>query len=217
MAKVLRSVVASLCSIVVLAISSAPASATYPGANGEIAYARYGGKLVPSTLRTIEPDGTGGRPLARPGVGLPDAQWSPDGTKLAMILGKEPNRIVMLDIATDDRTLVMRSDDVPGTRFIHSLGISPAGDEIVFCAVPRGSGATSLYTVGVDGSGAHRDLGQPGGVPARLGPDRSHRGRGFRVRLEDRHDGSRRVEPRRGDQGPRRRSGRDLLVAELVA
>ncbi len=148
---VLRSAASTLCSIVVLAIA-APASATYPGANGEIAYARYGGKPVPSTVRTIGPEGARGRVLARPGIGLPDAEWSPDGTKVAMVLGKEPNRIVMLDLLTDERSLVIRSDDVPDTRFIDSLGISPDGDEIVFCAVPRGAGNVSLFTVGVDGS-----------------------------------------------------------------
>ena len=136
-----RIVAAALCSIVLLWLA-APASATYPGANGEIAYARYGGRSVPSTLRTIEPDGTPGRVLARPGVGLPDAEWSADGTEVAMILGKEPNRIVMLDVLTDERSLVIRSDDVPDTRFIDSLGISPTGDEIVFCAVPRGAGTS---------------------------------------------------------------------------
>ena len=138
--------------IVVVAIATASAaSATYPGANGEIAYARYGGKQVPSTLRTIEPDGDPGRTLARPRIGLPDAEWSADGTQVAMILGKEPNRIVMLDVATQQRSLVIRSDDVPDTRFVDSLGISPDGDAIVFCAVRRGSG-TTLFTVGADGS-----------------------------------------------------------------
>ena len=158
MKRVSRSVAVSLCSIVVLALAT-PASATYPGANGEIAFARYGGKLVPSTLRTIGADGTVGRVLARPGVGLPDAEWSPDGTQVAMILGKEPNRIVMLDLLTDVRSLVIRSDDVPDARLIHSLGISPAGDAIVFCAVLRGAINTALYTVGVDGSALARISG----------------------------------------------------------
>ena len=86
--------------VIVVLITGSSASATYPGTNGEIAYARYGGKRVPSTLRTIEPNGDPGRTLARPGVGLPDAEWSPDGTRVAMVLGKEPNRVVMLDVAT---------------------------------------------------------------------------------------------------------------------
>jgi Tol biopolymer transport system component len=142
---------AALPIVIVLLATASTASATYPGANGEIAYARYGGKRVPSTLRTIEPYGDPGRTLARPGVGLPDAGWTPDGTRVAMVLGKEPNRIVMLHVATEERSLVIKSDDVPDTRFVESLGISPDGDAIVFCAVRRGSG-TTLFTVGADGS-----------------------------------------------------------------
>ena len=146
----LRRFAALLVAIVVL-ITGSSASATYPGTNGEIAYARYGGKRVPSTLRTIEPNGDPGRTLARPGVGLPDAEWSADGTRVAMVLGKEPNRVVMLDVATGERSLVIRSDDVPDTRLVDSLGISPDGDAIVFCAIRRGSG-TTLFTIGADGT-----------------------------------------------------------------
>ena len=137
--------------VIVVLVTGSSASATYPGTNGEIAYARYGGKRVPSTLRTIEPNGDPGRTLARPGIGLPDAEWSADGTRVAMVLGKEPNRIVMLDVATQERSLVIKSDDVPDTRLVDSLGISPDGDAIVFCAVRRGSG-TTLFTIGADGS-----------------------------------------------------------------
>ena len=158
MPRMLRSAVVALGSIVALSLA-APARATYPGANGEIAYARYGGKTVPSTIRTIWADGTRGRVLARPGLGLPDAEWSPDGTEVAMILGKEPNRIAVLDLSTDVRSTVIRSDDVPNARLIDSLGISPAGDAIVFCAVLRGAINTALYTVGVDGSALTRISG----------------------------------------------------------
>ncbi len=126
------------------------ASATYPGANGQLAYARYGGNDVPSTLRTIRPDGSPGRTLARPLLGLPDAEWSPDGTHVAMVVGKEPNRIVILDVHTDERSVVIRSEDVSDSRFIDSLGMSPDGQTLVFCSV-RHDG-TSLYTIGVDGS-----------------------------------------------------------------
>lgn len=137
--------------VLALLASASAASATYPGANGEIAYARYGGKRVPSTLRTITPNGAPGRTLARPGVGLPDAEWSPDGTRVATVLGKEPNRIVMLDVATGERSLVIRSEDVPDSRFIESLSISPDGETLVFCSVGQPHG-TSLFTVDIDGS-----------------------------------------------------------------
>jgi Tol biopolymer transport system component len=137
--------------VLALLASASAASATYPGANGEIAYARYGGKRVPSTLRTITPNGAPGRTLARPGVGLPDAEWSPDGTRVATVLGKEPNRIVMLDVATGERSLVIRSEDVPDSRFIESLSISPDGETLVFCSVGQPHG-TSLFTIRADGT-----------------------------------------------------------------
>jgi Tol biopolymer transport system component len=164
---------AALSIVLVMLATAPPASATYPGANGEIAYARYGGKRVPSTLRTIEPNGDPGRTLARPGIGLPDAEWSPDGTRVAMVLGKEPNRIVMLDVATEERSLVIKSDDVPDTRFVESLGISPDGEAIVFCAVRRGGG-TTLFTIGTDGSaltdisGVHDDCQPDWGPTERI-------------------------------------------------
>ena len=151
MSQIVRTVLPTL-AVLWITGATVPANATYPGANGEIAYARYGGPSIPSTLRTIKADGAAGRVLARPGIGSPDAEWSPDGTQVAMVLGREPSRIVMLDLQTDERTLVIRSDDVPDTRLIDSIGISPTGDQLVFCAVPQGAGA-SLFTVGVDGMG----------------------------------------------------------------
>ena len=193
----------------------ASASATYPGTNGEIAYARYGGKRVPSTLRTIEPNGDPGRTLARPGVGLPDAEWSPDGTRVAMVLGKEPNRVVMLDVATGERSLVIRSDDVPDTRLVDSLGISPDGDAIVFCAIRRGSG-TTLFTIGTDGtaltdiSGDHDECQPDWGPTDRIAAEAT----GWMGRIVTM---ARRLQPALRDPGSRRGSGDLLLRPELVA
>ena len=130
------------------------------------------GSDVPSTLRTIRPDGSPGRTLARPLLGLPDAEWSPDGTHVAMVVGKEPNRIVILDVHTDERSVVIRSEDVPDSRFIDSLGISPDGQTLVFCSVRRDG--TSLYTIGVDGSaltkisGARQECQPDWGVTDRI-------------------------------------------------
>ena len=130
-----RSAASSLRAPLVVLCLATTASATYPGGNGQLAYARYGGKDVPSTLRTLRPDGSPGRTLARPLLGLPDAEWSPDGTHVAMVVGKEPNRIVILDVHTDERSVVIRSEDVSDSRFIDSLGMSPDGQTLVFCSV----------------------------------------------------------------------------------
>jgi Tol biopolymer transport system component len=171
--------VLALGSLVVAVLSIATsASATYPGANGEIAYERYGGKRVPTTLRTVFPDGNPGRVLARPRVGHADAAWSADGTQVAMVLGKEPNRIVLLDVETDERSLVIRSEDVPDSRFIESMSISPDGQTLVFCSVGRPHG-TSLFTVGVDGSaladisGSHEDCQPDWGPNGRIAAESS--------------------------------------------
>ncbi|HET6712465.1 MAG TPA: hypothetical protein VFI59_01970 [Actinomycetota bacterium] len=183
MCRLRRYLIALPIMIAVLSVA-APASATYPGANGEIAYERYGGKSVPTTLRTIFPDGNPGRVLARPRVGHGDAAWSADGTQVAMVLGKEPNRIVLLDVEADERSLVIRSEDVPDSRFIESMSISPDGQTLVFCSVGRPHG-TSLFTVGVDGSaltnisGSHEDCQPDWGVNDRIAAESS----GWRSRL----------------------------------
>jgi Tol biopolymer transport system component len=147
----IHSTAAFVLAVVALVSFPAVARATNPGANGEIAYERYGGKPVPTTVRTISPDGAPGQVLARPRIGHADAAWSPDGTQIALVLGKEPNRIVLLDPVTDERSLVIRSTDVPDSRFIDSVSISPDGSTLVFCLVHQPHGA-SLFTVGADGS-----------------------------------------------------------------
>ena len=111
---------------------------------------------MPSTLRTVWPDGSPGRVLARPDVGIPDAEFTPDGTAVAMILGREPSRIVWLDLASGERSRVIGSSDLADTRSIHSLGVSPTGDRLVFCALPSGAGTLGLFTVGIDGSDVAR-------------------------------------------------------------
>jgi Tol biopolymer transport system component len=56
--------------------AAAPASATFPGRNGRIAYPTADG------ISTVKPDGTGVRPLVD-FPGARDPAWSPDGRQLA--------------------------------------------------------------------------------------------------------------------------------------
>jgi TolB protein len=79
-------VFASLLVLAATLAAALPAQATYPGANGQIAFART---LEPSTetraIFAINADGSGERQLTNPAVGIFDDQpdWSPDGSKIA--------------------------------------------------------------------------------------------------------------------------------------
>jgi Tol biopolymer transport system component len=55
----------------------APAQATYPGANGKIAFG-IGGQIL-----SINPDGSNETALTDTGCGVDTPSWSPDGTKIA--------------------------------------------------------------------------------------------------------------------------------------
>src|SRR4051812_8333181 len=62
------------------------ASATAPGANGQIVFRRYVPTKQPtSALFVVNPDGTGERQLTHPTKGVTDnhPSWSPDASKIA--------------------------------------------------------------------------------------------------------------------------------------
>lgn len=73
----IRTIAGGPVALVALLILASPAHATFPGANGKIAFAisNTGG------IATVRPDGTGQRSLAPPGAG--DPAWSADGTTIA--------------------------------------------------------------------------------------------------------------------------------------
>jgi hypothetical protein len=77
----------------VLALFASPASATYPGANGRIAYEASFKAGLPSYIHTIRPDGTGERGL---GVGF-DPSWSANGRRIAFArwVGRRSDIFVM--------------------------------------------------------------------------------------------------------------------------
>jgi Tol biopolymer transport system component len=154
--------------IVLLATGAPPAAATFPGGNGEIAFFRvglYGDGSTSSSFRTILPDGSAGRvlwPANDPlGHGFTEAtpwemDWSPDGSLVAYTaiggtLGHD--RLLVGDPDTGDRTVILRMADFNDHAFIASVGFSPAGDSLVFCAVDLSRrDSERLYTIGIDGS-----------------------------------------------------------------
>lgn len=138
---------ARLVSVATLALMVAaglaqPASATLPGLNGRIVFGGSGG------LSTINPDGTGLKPLSL--IGSDEApEWSPDGGRIAF--------------ARSDILHVINGD---GTGR-HSLAIdgrqptwSPDGTQIAFA-----TNGTGISVVNADGTGytelTHADDGFP--------------------------------------------------------
>jgi TolB protein len=127
--------------------SVAPAFASFPGDNGEIAFLRYGRGAL--SLRTVHPDGSNGRVITRAQPSV-DVEWSPDGASYLLSFFGGNERIVEVDAASGARTRIVRLSEIPGDVFgIESVAYGPVGDAVVFCVI---GGQESLYTIGVDGS-----------------------------------------------------------------
>jgi Tol biopolymer transport system component len=135
--------------LVGVALAVLPAVATYPGANGDIAYLKIGGSSL--AIRAIAPDGTGDYQLSVGSTEAVDAEYTPDGASAVVAeWGGRRGRIVLQDLATSDRTVILGRGDVPDSGLPFSLGVSPDRASIVFCVTGRAG--WRLYTVDVDGS-----------------------------------------------------------------
>jgi Tol biopolymer transport system component len=148
-----------------LAATTVGADATFPGTGGELAYLRARASGAEHySLRTMNADGSFGRVLWPPGellgqhAAFPwDAEWSPDGSVVAMTalggtLGDD--RLVIGDPETGERDVIFRIRSLNDHDFIASIAFSPAGDRLLFCAVNLGSTSNSayLFTIALDGS-----------------------------------------------------------------
>jgi Tol biopolymer transport system component len=119
----------------------APADATYPGNNGEIAYFSDDG------LRAIDADGSNDRSYISGSRALA-ISFSSDGSTavLAEYLKNRP-RIFLVDLATHARTVVMHAKDAP-TQEVFSVALSPDASTIAFCDGFPGN----VWTVASDGT-----------------------------------------------------------------
>ena len=108
-----------ICGVVALA-SAAPASATFPGRNGRIAYATDDG------ISTVRPDGTDVRPLvAFPGA--LDPAWSADGRRLAFAAPGDGGHLVIYVVRSDGSHL--RQVSRPGVDRWHPSW-APGGNRL---------------------------------------------------------------------------------------
>jgi Tol biopolymer transport system component len=150
-------------------LGSSPASATYPGKNGRIAFSSM--RSGSWQLWTMRPDGGGLKRL----TSLPDRDWSgfepdwsPDGTR---ILFAYPDAHGTLTI------YVVNADGTGVSRLTHgdsgNADWSPDGSKIVLDR--QGSGVEAIYTMNADGSNRHRITSHRyGNFDATFTPDGQH-------------------------------------------
>ena len=113
-----------------LLAGSGPAEATYPGANGLIAYTNWDAAIEEFVLYTANPDGTGVRRV--PGAGVsPD--WSPDSTRLAFDFW-DGSGVQIATVDPDGSNLLQITS---GPSVHEGASWTPDGSQIVYGQSPR--------------------------------------------------------------------------------
>jgi WD40 repeat protein len=112
-----------------------PASATFPGENGKIAFVRYIGGGAEVDIWTVNPDGSAPTRLTRPPGNNVAPAWSADGRKIAFSSSRDGNYeiYVMNADGTDQQRLT--TDAAPE----YSPSWSPDGSKIAFTSYRDGN------------------------------------------------------------------------------
>lgn len=142
----------------VLLAPPSPAGASYPGANGKIAFANSQPSTNnPADIWTMNPDGTGLTnltPNSPADDSIPD--WSPDGSTIAFVSDRDGG---------DPEIYVMNADGSSQTRLTSSPGNdttpnwSPDGTRIAFASFRDGNG--EIYLMDADGTNLRRLTDNP--------------------------------------------------------
>jgi len=134
---------------VLLAASRVPfAAATFPGANGRIAYARINN--INDDIVAMNPDGSRITNLTADGALDDGPAWSPDGGQIAYARGEF--------LSDTFRIYRMNTDGTAKTQLTHVPGISmgpswsPDGSRIVFLRDANSDGSSEIYVMDADGN-----------------------------------------------------------------
>ncbi len=150
--------------ITLLLAWAAPAAATFPGANGKIAWSSTGPDSVGGTSdifvadppSAVDPDGGAPVNLTRHAANDTSPDWSADGTRIAFDSNRDGDReiFVMNADGSDVRQLTFNSVDD------YSPSFSPDGTRIAFSS--RRSGDMEIWSMAVDGTGPTQLTASPG-------------------------------------------------------
>ena len=138
--------------LVLLAVTTKPAKATFPGENGRIAYTSAG------DIWTMNPDGTAHTRLTEGPASDSRPDWSPDGTKVAYASYADGNYDIYV-VDADGSDPIRLTDDPASDTF---PTWSPDGEKIAFVTT-RGEDDPStylrdIYVMNSDGSGEPTNL-----------------------------------------------------------
>jgi Tol biopolymer transport system component len=131
-----------------------PAGATFPGANGKIAFAWNGRRTL--GIGSIDPDGANRAGFDTVGRNPRMPAWSADGTKIAYIAG---SGLRTMDADGSANTLVV--PDTTSHTFLERPNWSPDGTQLVFDAYVSPENGFRLFVVNDDGTGLTR-IDSPG-------------------------------------------------------
>ena len=122
----LRSFIAALTVVAGGVVAAGPADATFPGANGKIAFADF----KTGQIYSINPDGTALTQLTHANGASFMPKWSPDGTKIAFSSDRSGEiRIWVMNADGSNQHLL--APDAPGYRDFRPH-YTPDGKRIVF-------------------------------------------------------------------------------------
>ena len=142
-----------------------PASATFPGKNGKIAFSRNVGattRQIQYEIFTVNPDGSGLTQLTFTGLRVfnSEPRWSADGMKIVFV----SNRVTAADADGNYEIWTMNADGsgqtqltfTPTPVFIDGPAFSPDGSKIIFASNQPPSTRINIWVMNADGSNQKR-------------------------------------------------------------
>lgn len=145
--------------VLVMALSVAPADAAFPGRNGRIAF--YMDRGSGAEIYTMRSDGTDVRRLTHLDLSTERPQWSPDGTKIAFQLDKPDGGCGFIEVMDADGSNLV---DLTPDRYLArgsacGPSFTPNGRRIVFSAEACVRCIEDIQSVRLDGTGLRQVVG----------------------------------------------------------